>query len=237
MRTHLFVAAIAAPLLAIAIPAVAAGVRPADDMARDAARKPAAMVAFAMVKPGGAVADFLPGGGYFTRVFAGAVGAKGHVTAIIPAASQARNPDAAKAIADLGGADSYGNVSVVATFGAVPASSLDVAWTSQNYHDLHNSLDAAGLLAFNKSVLAALKPGGVFVVLDHAAASGSPADVTKSLHRIEPSVVKTELTAAGFVFDGESGAVANPADKHDKPVFDPEIRGKTDQFVYRFKKP
>ncbi len=234
MRHPLLIVAAAA---AIAAPLFAAGTRPAADIERDAARKPAAMIAFAGIKPGMMVADFLPGGGYFTRVFAESVGAKGHVTAIIPAASAARNPDAAKAIADLGAPASYGNVDVKAGFDAVPAGSLDVAWTSENYHDLHNALPAEGVLALNKQVLAALKKGGVYVVLDHAAAAGSPADVTKTLHRIEAATVKSELVAAGFAYDGESTAVANPADPRDKAVFDPSIRGKTDQFVYRFKKP
>ena len=238
MRHHIMLAAaLAAPLLVLGIPAMAAGSRPAADIERDAARKPAAMVAFAGIKPGMTVADFLPGGGYFTRVFAETVGPKGHVVAIIPPASAARNADAAKAVADLGKPESYGNVEVKAGFPEVPAGTIDVAWTSENYHDLHNALPPEGLLALNKQVLAALKPGGVYVVLDHAAAAGSPADVTKTLHRIEAATVKAEILAAGFVFDGESKAVANPADPRDKAVFDASIRGHTDQFVYRFKKP
>ncbi len=230
-------AAIAAAVL-VATPALAAAVRPAADTARDAARKPAEMVAFAGVKPGSHVLDIIAGGGYFTRVFAIAAGPKGHVFAMVPAASAERDPVSAKAIADIAADPGYGNVSVISVITDPSlAGSVDVAWTAQNYHDLHNALPPEGVAGFNKAVFAALKPGGVFVVLDHAAAAGAPADVTKTLHRIDPAVVKAEVTAAGFIFDGESKAVANSADPHDKNVFDPAIRGKTDQFVYRFKKP
>lgn len=93
------------------------------------------------------------------------------------------------------------------------------------------------MAAFNRAVFAALKPGGVYIVLDHAAAKGSPADVTETLHRIEPTTVRRQVEAAGFVFDGESAALANPDDPHDAGPFDPSIRGHTDQFVYRFRKP
>lgn len=85
------------------------------------------------------------------------------------------------------------------------------------------------------SSAAALKPGGYYVVIDHAAVAGAPADVTKTLHRIDPAVVKAEVVAAGFVFDGESKALANPADDHSKAVSDPAIRGHADQFAMRFR--
>jgi predicted methyltransferase len=93
------------------------------------------------------------------------------------------------------------------------------------------------MAAFNAAVFKALKPGGVYIVLDHVAAKGSPADVTDTLHRIEPSVVRREVEAAGFRFDGESAVLANPADPHTAGVFNPSIRGHTDQFIYRFRKP
>ncbi len=227
----------AAMLLAGAAIATAAPVRPEADSKRDAARKPAEMVAFAGIKPGSNVADFIPGGGYFTRVFALAAAPNGSVTAIIPAESEKRRPDDAKAIRDLAG-QGYGTVKVVSGLGdPALAGTLDVVWTAQNYHDLHNSLPPAGVLGVNKAVFAALKPGGVYVIVDHAAAAGSALTATNTLHRIDPAAVRAEVTAAGFKFDGESMALANPQDGHDKNVFDPAIRGFTDQFVYRFKKP
>ena len=95
----------------------------------------------------------------------------------------------------------------------------------------------ADVAAFNRAVFAALKPGGVFVVLDHAALPGSGLSATDTLHRIDPETVKQEVEAAGFVLDGESKVLANPADPKDKKIFDPSIRGRTDQFLLRFRKP
>jgi predicted methyltransferase len=94
----------------------------------------------------------------------------------------------------------------------------------------------ADVPAFNKAVYDALKPGGVFVVLDHSA-PGTGLSATETLHRIDPAQVKKEVEAAGFRFDGSSDILANPADDHTKIVFNPAIRGKTDQFLFRFKKP
>lgn len=229
---------IGALVLALAIPGLAmAQERPAADVARDAARKPAEMVAFAGVKPGQTVADMIPGGGYFTRVFALAVGPKGKVIAIIPAAAEAAYPEPSKAIRDMG-ANGWPNVSVVNS-PADPAvmGKLDMFWTAQNYHDLHNSQTPEQVIGFNKAVFAALKPGGVYIVVDHAAADGTGLTTTKTLHRIDPAAIKAEVTAAGFTFDGESSALRNPEDPKTANVFDPTIRGKTDQIVYRFKKP
>jgi predicted methyltransferase len=221
--------------------AVADKGRPAADVQRDADRKPAEMLAFAGVKPGQTVVDLIPGGGYFTRIFAKAVGPTGTVYAV--SGPQRPSSDPAKPTPtpaqDVIAADpAYRNVKslhVPMTALALPAKA-DVVWTSQNYHDLHNvaGLDVA---AFNKSVYEALKPGGVYIVLDHAAAAGAPADVTNTLHRIDPAVVRREVEAAGFKFDGESKVLAHPADDHSKKVFDPAIRGHTDQFVYKFRKP
>lgn len=233
-------AALAAIIPAIAIvlagPAVAQ-TRPADDVARDAVRKPAAMVAFAGIGPGAVVADMIPGGGYFTRVFAQAVGPGGKVVAIIPPQAEAAYPEPSKAIRAMA-TSGWPNVSVVAapTDPAV-AGTVDVFWTAQNYHDLHNGLPPQGVIGFNKAVFAALKPGGRYVIVDHAGKDGSGLADTNTLHRIDPAVIKAEVTAAGFVFDGESDVLRNPADPRTAAVFDPAIRGKTDQIVYRFKKP
>jgi predicted methyltransferase len=222
----------------LAAPALALGVRPDADIARDAARKPADMIAFAHVVPGAKVVDIMAGGGYFTRVFSNAVGSGGHVTAIVPPSSAERDPVSAKSITDLASDASYGNISVLPGLNDPSLSgNIDVAWTSQNYHDLHNFLPPEGVMGFNKAVFAILKPGGIYVVLDHAAVAGSGTAATNTLHRIDPAVVKAEVVAAGFVFDGESKVLANPADAHTALVFDPSIRGKTDQFVYRFRKP
>lgn len=95
----------------------------------------------------------------------------------------------------------------------------------------------ADVSAFNKAVYPALKPGGVYVILDHADAAGTGLKDTDTLHRIDVASAKTEVTAAGFRLDSESKVLANPADDHTKGVFDPTIRGKTDQFLPKFRKP
>lgn len=211
--------------------------RPADDVKRDADRKPAEMLKFAEVHPGETVGDFLPGGGYFTRIFAKAVGPEGKVYAIISEAqAKAEKPPAVNAIA----ADpAYGNVEVVAAqFQSLTLpKKADMIWTSQNYHDLHLTRLNLDVAAVNKAVFDALKPGGLYIVLDHAAAPGAPVDVANTLHRIDPAIVRKELEAAGFVFVAEDEALRNPADDHSVGVFDPSVRGHTDQFIYKFKKP
>lgn len=224
--------------LTLAAPALAAPPRPAADMERDGARHPTEMVAFAMIKPGSKVADFLPGGGYFTRVFSAAVEPGGSVVAVIPPAAAGLDPAAAKAVSDMAANKDYGNVSVVPAIGPDMAGSFDVIWTAQNYHDLYAFLPAEAVAGFNKGVFGSLKSGGYFVIVDHAAVAGAaPVDTGKALHRIDPERVKADMLAVGFVFDGESKLMANPADARTTMVFDPTIRGKTDQFAYRFRKP
>jgi len=207
--------------------AVAAADRPAADKARDATRKPAAMLEFAEVKPGQSVAELLPGAGYFTRIFSTAVGPKGVVYGVTFG-----DGAPVKAIAATPG---HANVSFVPYAGTftVPAP-VDLVWTSQNYHDAYNR-DPAGAEALDKAAFAALKPGGTYIVLDHKAVPG--VGDPKALHRIDPAVVKAQVLAAGFQYVGESNALANPADPHDVGVRDASVAGKTDQFILKFRKP
>jgi predicted methyltransferase len=220
--------------------AVADKGRPEADVKRDADRKPAEMLEFAGVKPGMTVADFIPGGGYFTRIFAKAVGPKGVVYAVYPPprpSTDPAKPTPTPAAETIAADPVYANVKPVKTLPATFAlpTPADVIWTSQNYHDLHNvpNLDMA---AVNKAIYAALKPGGVYIVLDHVATPGDP-NVTKTLHRIDPAVVKQEVTAAGFKFEGESAVLKVAADDHTKPIFDPSLHDQTDRFIYKFRKP
>lgn len=216
--------------------AVADTHRPAEDTAHDAARHPAAMIDFAHIGHGSKVVDFIPGHGYFTRLFAVAVKPGGSVVAVVPTAAAGHDPAGAAMITALGSDAAYGDITVINAVTDAAAANADVFWTAQNYHDLHNA--APGTVAgLNKAVFAALKAGGYYVIVDHVALAGSGDTATKSLHRIDSAMVKAEVTAAGFVFDGESKVLANPADPHTAVVFDPAIRGKTDQFAYRFKKP
>lgn len=234
-------AALAADASAAIGKAVADESRPESDTRRDAERKPLATLAFAGVKPGAAVIELMPGGGYYTRLLSKVVGPKGHLYALVPAPRPDAAPDAPdrslpiKAIAAAGG---YGNISMlVQSIRALQLpSQADLVWTSDNYHDVKN-VPGIDMLAFNRSIFEALKPGGHYLVIDHAAAADAPADVTDTLHRVRAETVREEVQAAGFLLAGASEVLHNAADGHELKVFDPAIRGKTDQFVLKFVKP
>lgn len=209
--------------------------RPAADVARDAARKPADMLALAGIKSGDNVLELLPGGGYFTRIFSKEIGPTGHLYAAVP---DPKGSDAEPAAAAIAALPEYSNVTVVLIAPLPDMPPLDVIWTSWNYHDLHLSRLHSDMAKIDADFFKRLKPGGVMVIVDHVALSGSPpVETADKLHRIDPAIVKTEMQAAGFVFDGESDVLSNPADPHTQIVFDPTIRGKTDQFAYRFRRP
>ncbi len=221
--------------------AVADSSRPEADRQRDANRKPAEVLAFTGLKPGAQVAELLPGGGYFTRIISKAVGSSGHVYGLVPsprADAPADAPDFAARVKVIAADPNYANVSVVVE----PFSELkvpvpvDLVWTSQNYHDLHN-LPGLDLGVFNKLVFDDLKPGGTYLILDHRAEAGSGSRDTRTLHRIDPEIVKKEVLAAGFVFVGSSKLLERPSDSHKLKVFDPAVRGRTDQFILKFRKP
>lgn len=218
--------------------AVADAARPEADTKRDAQRKPAAMVAFAEIGPGSKVGEIIPGGGYFTRVFAKTVGPKGKVYAIVTP-PQPNQPDRTAAVKAIAAESAYSNVQVVETsyLDMKVPEPLDVVWTSQNYHDLHLKRLDLDVAAINKQVLKVLKPGGLYVVLDHAAADGSGLRDPDTLHRIDPATVKQELVAAGFEYVGENKDLRNTTDDKSKSVFDASLRGNTDQFIYKFRKP
>lgn len=211
---------------------------PADTGPAAPDRKPYEMVAFAKIKPGQVVIDYLPGKGYFTRVFSAAVGNRGKVYAATPQfyIDRLKGRPLPPAVSTESG---FSNVSEIVsgdeTLNApVP---VDLVWTSQNYHDVHNWTGATGVAALNKAAFMALKPGGLYVVLDHAGVAGLDADGMAKLHRIDEALVKQEVLAAGFIFDGESQELRNPADPRSANVYDPSIRGRTDQFILRFRKP
>lgn len=221
--------------------AVADPNRPAEDTARDANRKPAEMLEFAGVTPGKTVVDLMPGKGYFTRLFAKAVGPNGHVYAWFPSDVDALLKGKSPAILVVtNDTVHYPNVSLIhgALAKFVTPQPVDIVWTSDNYHDFHNqNFGPVDVAAMNKAIFNSLKPGGIYIVLDHAAAAGSGLRDTNTLHRIDPAVVKQEVLAAGFKFVSQSKVLANPADDHTLQIFDKSIRGKTDQFIYKFRKP
>ena len=218
----------------VIVAAVADSRRPAADTARDEARKPAEIVEFAGVKPGDKVAEMIPGGGYYTRILAKVVGPQGHVYALVPPffAQRPGGLDGINAIAKQ-----YSNVTVVLTDmpGFALEEPVDLVWTTENYHDLHNG-PGANPGGVNDAAFKALKPGGIYFVEDHSA-PGTGTTATSTLHRIDPAAAIAEVEAAGFVLDAQSNLLENPDDPHDIAAFDPSIRGKTDKFVLRFRKP
>lgn len=221
--------------------AVADKTRPVSDTELDANRKPAESMAFAGVKPGDTVIELIPGGGYYTRLLSKAVGPKGHLYSVVPAPrpdTPSGAPDRSLPIRAIAAESGYANLTVLVQ----PIKALDLptgadlVWTSNNYHDVHN-VPAVDLLAFNKSVFTALRPGGIYLVIDHAAAMDAAADVTATLHRIPAEVVMREVTAAGFVLEARGNVLHNVQDTRELKVFDPAIQGKTDQFMLKFRKP
>ena len=222
VEEHAYAAAVADPL------------RPASEVERDPLRKPAEMLAFAQIDAGDRVADIRPEEGYFTRLFARAVGPAGRVYAFVPNQTSGKE----NAFGDTLAA-AYPNVNRITgdldvmTF----PEPLDVVFMGQEYHDFTIPRFGVDVAKMNAAVFAALKPGGLYVILDHQSAAGAGISVSGTLHRIEGAELRREVEAAGFVFDSETSAVANPDDDHSLSVFDPAIKGKTDQFVYRFRKP
>jgi predicted methyltransferase len=220
--------------------AVANPARPEADTKDDADRKPAETITFAGIKPGLKIGELLPGAGYYTRILSGAVGPNGHVYAIVSADRVKDHPEAVNAPNAIAATPAFANVSVlVRLLGTLEVpEKLDLVWTSRNYHDLHNppyTAELAGQL--DKAVFSVLKPGGVYLILDHAAEKGSGLRDTETLHRIDPAAVKAEVEAAGFVFKGESKTLKNNNDSHKEKVFDAGVKGRTDQFIFKFVKP
>jgi predicted methyltransferase len=214
--------------------AVSDAARPAADKERDANRKPAEVVAFAGVKPGMAVAELGPGGGYYTRILAKSVGPNGKVFALITTGAAAR-PGVMDAMNKL--AAEYPNVKIVTTDypGMVLPEKVDLVWTTENYHDFHNG-PTANIAGLDKAVFDNLKPGGIFYVEDHNAADGAGLEATSKVHRMDVAVAKTELAAAGFKIDAEGTALKNPADN--RAASNSESgHFVTDRFMLRAKKP
>ena len=237
-------AAVSAPSSHDAIPgyvskAVADPAR-GDDVNNDARRKVADLIAFSEAKPGDSVLELIPGSGYFTKVFSKVVGPKGHVYAVWPKPYDDESHPDSDVMRKLATQPGFSNIETLVQ----PADTLtaprplDVVFTSQNYHDYPDKfMGPVDPAILNKEVFAALKPGGTWIVIDHVAEAGSKLRDTDTLHRIDPATVKQQVTAAGFEYVGETSVLRNPNDTHKVKVFDKSIRGHTDQFAYKFRKP
>jgi predicted methyltransferase len=209
--------------------------RPQADKDADSYRAPAASVAFAKVKPGDQVLELLGIGGYYTRILSKVVGPKGHIYTTIPPALQ-DNPKFAGPEKTIAADPDYANVSIEVQPTGTPSAPVpvDMVWLTDNYHDLHNPgpVGAGDINGFNKAVFAALKPGGVFFVIDHMGAPGTGITQTGTLHRIDPQAVKDEIEKAGFVFDGQSDALHRQNEDYTT-----HSTFKDEQFIFRFRKP
>lgn len=223
--------------------AVSAPGRPADDVSLDAGRKPAEVLRFMGLRSGDQVADIMAGTGYYSEIMARAVGPKGHVSAYDPkqfAEGNAKVEAAWTALKARAPNVSYQTYPFEGF--AAPANSFDFVMIHLDYHDLYwesarFKVPKTDPAAFLKTLYAAMKPGSTVAIIDHVALPGDARATVDKLHRIDPAVVKADFKAAGFMLDGESDMLRNAADDHTKLVFDPSIRGKTDRFVLRFRKP
>lgn len=228
----------AAPKLSsIIAQAVADPARPTEGRAVDPLRKPAETLAFSGVKPGMIVGEFYPGGGYFTRMISGVVGPKGHVYGL----ENQGWKGAVKANQELfTECKKCTNVTIESQpFGTVRfPKPLDLAWVTQNYHDLKiASYGKVDTRAFDRAVYKALKPGGIFFILDHQGAPNLTDAQIEKLHRVNREVVIREVTAAGFKLVAKGNFLRRPSDNHSKPIFDESVRGHTDQYALKFMKP
>ena len=186
-------------------------------------------MAFSRVKPGDTVLELVPGSGYWSRVFSAIVGPEGKVYLAVPEPMQKYSEET------MALPESLTNTEVLVQ----PADALsaptpvDVVFTAQNYHDYPDAF----MGPTDPAVFDALKSGGRYVVIDHVAAAGSGLRDTETLHRIDADLVRKQVEAAGFEYMGESDVLRNEQDDHTLKVFDPAVRGHTDQFIYKFRKP
>jgi predicted methyltransferase len=222
--------------------AIASPARSADNVKLDQSRKPGEVLRFFGLRPGMDVIDLFGANRYWAEIMAPVVGPKGHV--YVWEAAQFYEPDAKKAFEVFMAKNP--NVEIVASpFEApsLPKNSADFVMLNLNYHDTYWQSDKYKIprmdpAAFLKTVYAAMKPGAVIGVIDHVANPNSDTRATvNKYHRIDPNVVKADFKRAGFVLVGSSDMLRNPADDHNLLVFDPKIRGRTDRFVFKFKKP
>ena len=210
--------------------------RPAEQTANDAVRMPAEVVAFSGMMPGDVVVDFRPGGGYYTRIFSKVVGPEGKVYAVESAERVADGRmDRVEAVQAIAADPAYMNVEVVTPpFAALDeiGEPVDLVWTSNNYHDMVNAETPEGMVPFNEGVFRALRPGGTYIVVDHAAMRGTGYAETDTTHRIDAEALINDITAVGFELEEESDLMARPEDpRTDMSSF------ASAQVILKFRKP
>jgi predicted methyltransferase len=213
--------------------AIANPTRTKNERDADAHRLPARTIAFAGVAPGMIIGEFIPGNGYFTRILSEVVGPKGRIYGI-------ENTNWTNPAFDRKLMGERRNVFLRSSrFGEFDLpEKIDLFWITQNYHDLHVAeYGRVDIAAFNRRVFDALKPGGIYVIVDQAANPGTTEDRIAALHRIDKTQVISEVTAAGFTLVGESDALRHASDDHTRSIFDVIVRGQTDEFMLKFRRP
>ena len=216
--------------------AVADTTRPKDERDIDALRLPAETLTFAGVKSGMVIGELYPCGGYFSRMLSDVVGPKGKVYGLETTRWKGCLPADEKMVAEL----PTKNLTVTGFgFGEFTLpEKVDLFWITQNYHDLHiKDYGVVDMEAFNKHVFNSLKSGGVYFILDHQANPGTSEDQIKALHRIEKAQIIREVEAAGFKLVAEGDFLHRTSDDHTKSIFDPSVKGHTDQYALKFVKP
>ena len=225
----------------VAVAVANASARTEANVKLDESRKPAEVLKFLGLKPGMRVSDPFGGNFYWAEITAPAVGPKGRVSIWEPRqfysqkmydnlqAVKAKHPNVWMRVSPMESPD-------------LPANAYDFMLINLDYHDVYWESAKYGITRMDpdqwlKTVYAAMKPGAVVGIIDHVAAPGDTRATVEKLHRIDPAVVKADFERAGFKLEAESDMLRNKADDHSLNVFDPKIRGKTDRFVLKFRKP
>lgn len=212
------------------------------DREQDERRKAADVLNFFGIQSGMVVLDLYSGGGYYAELLSLIVGPTGLVVA------HNNTPYLEFAGDELATRYTEGRLNNVERLVAennqldLVANRFDAVIMIKSYHDVYLVSEDMGWLAINRpellqEIYAALKSGGVLGIVDHAADPGVQPESGGTLHRIDPAVIRRDMAAAGFRFDGESGVLRNPDDDRTRVVFDPSVRDRTDRVVLRFRKP
>ncbi len=221
--------------------AVADPARSEKDRTRDAREKPADVLALAGFAPGMKIADIFAGGGYYSELVSDVVGPGGSVLMLNNTAYQQFAREELKDRLKDGRLKNVKPMLVESCNLRLGEGDLDGALIVMSYHDLYHVDEQGGWAPINAGnfldqIHAALKPGAVFLIVDHAATGGTGKDAAQDLHRIDEAFAKRDIESHGFRLEKTWDGLRNSADEHSKMVFDPSIRGKTDRFVHVYRR-
>lgn len=212
------------------------------DIKQDAGRKPVEMLRFLGIRKGDVALDYMAGGGYYSEIMTRAVGRKGHVTAWNPENFVSTEAAKTKWVGILARTPNLTHVTAAFDKFDAPTNSISFALFHLAYHDLYWQSEQFKVPRTDPDVVLsrlylAMRPGGIVGVVDHVGTAGDTRAIVDKTHRIDPAVIKVDFARAGFKLVGESRLLRMSGDDYSKSVFDPSLRGKTDRFVFKFKKP